>query len=160
MRLKCRERSTTWGVSMKPSSMVAARGCSSNSTYLGSLRAWKSASDPVTDSPGLDESGRSWSRTPIDSRRASPSSRVMAPILPFWPQLTISVHFPAGGLQVHLLVLDAAPQPFHEDVVHAPAPEPSRCRKSLLNPGRSLRQQHAGDISSSLVNRLPLAASG
>ncbi len=23
---------------------------------------------------------------------------------------------------VHLLVLDAAPQPFHEDVVHAPAP--------------------------------------
>ena len=25
-------------------------------------------------------------------------------------------------LQVHLLILDAAPQPFHEDVVHAPAP--------------------------------------
>ena len=39
-------------------------------------------------------------------------------------------------LQVHLLVLDAAPQPFHEDVVHAPAP----AVHAHLN---ALRQQHA-----------------
>ena len=41
-------------------------------------------------------------------------------------------------LQVHLLVLDAAPQPFHEDVVHAPAP----AVHAHLN---ALRQQHAGE---------------
>ena len=41
-------------------------------------------------------------------------------------------------LQVHLLVLDAAPQPFHEDVVHAPAP----AVHAHLN---GLRQQHAGE---------------
>ena len=47
-------------------------------------------------------------------------------------------------LQVHLLVLDAAPQPFHEDVVHAPAPA-VHAHLNALRQWRRLRDDHPND---------------